>query len=166
MNDESRHSLLKKRVSLPVLSSKSTLLDQTELGVEQSESRSSLAWVGLGVMANFVVLIPLALFGTLPFREFTQGVRPMSGRVLVLIAFMGACVIVIASFSSGYLIGRMSRVTKVRDGVWAGLIAGLILWVVSISSNRDIATILAGASLLLISTLCTSLGTYRGKRAR
>lgn len=167
MNSPTKQPTEKKRVSLPVVGAKKTLLEHAELGNDVSETRSPIAWVGLGVMAHFVFMIPLALVGTVPFRSYTQGLRPMNGQVVVGIAIMGVVVLAIASSMSGYLIGRFGRSNAgVREGTLSGFVAGCILWVLSWWGVHNKAGIFAGFTIVILTSLCAWLGARKGKRSR
>lgn len=107
----------KRKVSLPVIGS------QQPAPGELPPNRSPAAWVLLGALTHFAVLLPLALLAMPLLRTFVE-----RGSMVAIVA--SAVVLIGASaLCAGYVVGRFG--TGVRDGALSGGLAALVLWAIS-----------------------------------
>jgi hypothetical protein len=147
----------KKRVSLPVVGegSKKTLLDQAELGDDEAGTRGVWSWVFLGVMAVFVVLVPLAMLAMAVLKRAyaTSDSPPVAPLVVVSIAAIGS-----SCFLGGWLVGRFGPRMTARLGAATGVLTGLVLWALT-------RTLLGGV-IVVVTAPFTALGAHVGRRGR
>src|SRR5262245_60857010 len=119
----------KKRVSLPVLGEKKpTLLEKAELGDESAGERSPVAWIGLGTMATFVALVPLAMLAMLGAHAIANAKGVSSGVATAGLVAVAIVTLALSSWAGGYLVGRFGGKAGVREGALSGAVVGLILW--------------------------------------
>ena len=96
---------------------------------DDGDERSPAAWVALGVMAIFVVVVPLAMlvFAALRALPFS----PSAGAGLALTVILSALTPAISSAAGGWLVGRFGPDDRGRVAALAGLGAGLVMWALS-----------------------------------
>ena len=150
----------KKRVSLPIHPSdpgagNQTLLDRAELGDDAEVTRGPWSWVLLGVMAIFVVLVPLAmLVMALLRRVYASSEAP---PIAPLVAGSVAA-IAIACLSGGFLVGRFGPRMTAPLGAATGALAGVVLWALSRT--------LLGGIVVVLTTPLSALGAHLGRKQR
>ncbi len=154
----------RKKVSLPVVGAgaKKTFLEQAELGDEEAGTRSPAAWVLLGAMATFVVLVPEAMLATWALTaiyrrgaEASAGTNELPFLPFVLVSIAS---VVLASLAGGALIGRFGPKITVRMGALVGALVGVVLWALS-------RTVL-GVVVLPVTLSMAALGVVLGRRGR
>lgn len=147
----------KAKVSLPVLGAgaKKTFLEQAEIGDEEAGNRSPTAWVFLGAMATFVVLVPLSMLTTWALDALFH--HPSD---LPFVPFVAASItaIAIAQVAGAALVGRFGPKITVRMGALVGAIVGVVLWGLSRTA--------LGVVVLPLTVPMGALGVALGRRGR
>lgn len=148
----------KKRVSLKIVGEgeKQTLLQRAEIGDEAATERSPAAWVILGAIAVFVVLVPLSMLSLgVAQRIYGQDAEARHPWPLVIVAVVS---IVVSCACGGFLVGRFGPRVDARKGAFSGAIAGVVLWALSRTP--------LGFVLVLVAAPSAALGAFVGRRAR
>lgn len=151
----------KKRVSLPVVGDGAggkTLLQQAQLGDDLATERSDTAWIGLGVLAIFVVLIPLAMLAMAALK-WIYGASPLDGAgavgALVVISIL---TVAISSTLGAFIVGRFGPRIGGAHGAILGALAGALMW--------GISRAWLGVVILVVTVPAAALGARLGRRAR
>ena len=149
----------KKRVSLPIHPTsegkKKTLLEEAELGDDGESTRGPWSWVLLGVMAIFVVLVPL---GMLMMAVLRRVYAELDAPPLASLVVASILAIAIASLAGGWLVGRFGPRVTGSFGAATGALAGVVLWALS--------RLLLGAIVLLLTTPIAAFGAHLGRKQR
>ncbi|MBL8717595.1 MAG: hypothetical protein JNL79_16535 [Myxococcales bacterium] len=118
---------------------------------ELPEERSRGAWIILGALAVFAVLVPLAMLAMAMVKAMGQ---PGPG-VLIAVSVVSVSA---SSFAGGYLVGRFGAKAGPREGGLAGALAGLVMWGLSRTP--------LGVVILPVTAAAASLGARVGVRSR
>jgi len=148
----------KKRVSLPVVGQggRSTLGD-VDTGEGVPTARAPGAWILLGALATFALLLPLLYVVTAIVGAIYRA--PVGAPQTLLPAAIGGVLSVGAgAFAGGYIVGRFGGRAGTREGALAGVLAGLVMWAMS--------RMLLGVVIVLVTWTAGYLGARIGKRSR
>jgi tRNA-(ms[2]io[6]A)-hydroxylase len=115
------------------------------------EERPRGAWIVLGALAVFAVLVPLAMVTLAALRA--MNVVGAGGLAVASLACVAA-----SSAVGGYLVGRFGAKAGPREGALAGALAGVVMWALSRTP--------LGALILPVTVGAAWLGARRGRRAR
>jgi len=118
---------------------------------ELPEERSRGAWVILGALAVFAVLVPVAMLA----MAMVKAMGAPSPLVLVVLSVAS---VGLSSFAGGYLVGRFGARAGPREGGLAGALAGLVMWGLSRAP--------LGGVILLVTVTAGVLGARVGVRSR
>ncbi|MEO7091870.1 MAG: hypothetical protein ABI175_01385 [Polyangiales bacterium] len=148
----------KKRVSLPVVGDgarERTLLERAELGDDGDGTRGPWAWVLLGVMAVFVVLVPLGMVMMAVLRRVYADLDapPIASLVAASIA-----AIALSSVAGGWLVGRFGPRMTPMLGAATGTLTGVVLW--------GLSRMWVGVVVLLLTAPFAALGARVGRKQR
>lgn len=88
---------------------------------ELPEERSPAAWVMLGVLAVFTVLVPLAMI----VMAIAKGAPSPGFFVVASVLCVG-----LSAYAGGYLVGRFGNAGPFGGAV-SGALAGLLMWALS-----------------------------------
>ncbi|MBI2391963.1 MAG: hypothetical protein HYV09_20395 [Deltaproteobacteria bacterium] len=147
----------KKRVSLPMVGQPRRAVDDVDLGDHLPKARAPGAWILLGGLSVFAVLMPLmylaiALIGAI-YRA------PVGAPQTVLPAGVaGAIVVAVSATCGGFIVGRFGGKAGPREGALAGLLTGLVLWALT--------RMPIGAVVLALTVPFAFVGARWGRRTR
>ena len=139
----------KKRVSLPVLGSSGSSPG------ELPPTRGRGAWVVLGALTVFAVLVPAMMLAATIVRSGSHDDTPPP---LAWVASAAVVVVLVSSFAGGYVVGRFGGAAGPREGALAGALAGLALWALS--------RMAVGGVMLALTTPVAWAGARWGRRSR
>jgi hypothetical protein len=155
-----------KRVSLPVVGAgkASTFLEQADLGDELApDDRAPAAWIGLGAMMTFALMVPLAMAAMALLRAIYAGAEGQRVNPVPLYVLSFA-VPAISALGGGFLIGRFGPRVGPKGGALSGLIAGVGMFTIAmVGEVRAGHGALAGLSALVI-VLVTAPSSWLGAR--
>ncbi len=158
-----------KKVSLPVVGAGKarTLLEQADIGDELApDDRAPAAWIGLGAMMTFALMVPLAMLAMSLLRSLYAGAEGQRVNPVPLYVLSFA-VPAISAFGGGFMIARFGPRVGPKGGALAGLIAGTgMLTIAMVGEVRAGHGLLAGLSavvILLVTTPSSWLGARLGR---
>ena len=148
----------KRRVSLPVVgqSGRSTL-GSIDTGEGVPTAKAPGAWIILGALATFALLMPLAYVVIAIIGAAYRA--PVGAPQTALPAAIGTVLAVgAAAFSGGYIVGRFGGRAGPREGGLSGVLAGAVLWAMS--------RMLLGVAIVFVTWPAAYIGARIGKRSR
>lgn len=148
----------KKKVSLPVVGQKPRS-DGDDQGFGQGfgppTAKSPAAWVVLGALSMFAVLVPLAMLSMTFLRGYYERTSTVSPGPTIAVA---VAAVALAAFAGGTIVGRFGHRCGPREGALSGVLAGLVMWGMSRTGM--------GVAILLVTVPAAWVGAVRGRRAR
>ncbi len=151
----------KKRISLPVVGQSQRPLDGVDTG-EGVPTRSPAAWVLLGALATFAVLLPLSMVA-MALLKAAYASRGDAGAIDAgPIAIVSIVCVGISSAAGGWIVGRFGGKAGAREGALSGLVAGLVM-----AGLGALGAPLYLSLVILVVTIPTAwLGARRGRATR
>src|SRR5687767_2891458 len=148
----------KKRVSLPVVGQPSrSTLGSVDTGEGVPTARAPGAWILLGALATFALMLPLLYIVTALLGAIYRA--PVGAPETLLPAAIGGVLSVGAgAFAGGYIVGRFGGRAGPREGALAGVLAGVVMWAMS--------RMLLGVVIVFVTWTAGYLGARIGKRSR
>lgn len=151
---------------LPVLNDKppASARGEHDPGDPLAEERAPWRWVALGIVATFLVWLPVeVLVGTLvqPLvaRSEEDG-APGSLRLWIVAAHTLAYAV--GTFAGGVLVGRLGGKAGRREAAVAGAGAGVLAWVLTMSLGMPGSALTKGLMLALIALIGAGGGVLGG----
>jgi hypothetical protein len=148
----------KKRVSLPVVgNSGRSQLGSVDTGEGVPTARAPGAWIILGALATFALMLPLLYVITALLGAVYRA--PIGAPQTLLPAAIGGVLSVGAgAYAGGYIVGRFGGRAGTREGALAGILAGVVMWAMS--------RMLLGVVIVFVTWISAYLGARIGKRSR
>jgi hypothetical protein len=102
-----------------------------------------LHWVGIGVVAIFLVLLPLTAAGNLLLAKMlraadvgaTPAVVPL--RFAIAIPAVNLLCVAISMLAGGYLVGRFGGRARTKEATLSGSAAALIAWLMALTAPGE-----------------------------
>lgn len=161
-----------RKVSLPVTGAGKpmTFLEKAEIGDDAvSGDRPPAAWIGLGAMATFAFMVPLAMGAMSLLKSFyahAPGGRPNPVPLYVLSFLVPA----VSAAAGGFLVGRFGPKMGAKGGLFSGLIAGIGMFAIAASGEvregRGWLSALSALVIVIVTTPAGWLGGRLGKMGR
>lgn len=152
----------KKRVSLPVVGQSQRPLDGVDTGEGIPSARAPAAWILLGALATFAVLIPLSMLAMALLKAIYAS-RADSGSIDAgPIAIVSILCVSIASAAGGWIVGRFGGKAGPREGALSGVVAGLVMAGLGALG----APVYLSLVILVVTVPTAWLGARRGRATR
>jgi MFS family permease len=136
---------------------------------EQSLPRPPWHWTAIGVLAIYLVWLPLAgLINSFVLNTFfegmdstTIGLAPLKARIILI--GLNAAAFVLSSFAGGFMVGRFGKEAGLREATLSGIVAATIAWALAFVPS-PFPALLVWALLLLCMLILGALGAYGGAK--
>lgn len=146
----------KKRVSLPVVGQPRRAIDDVE-DPGAPTARAPAAWILLGSMASFAVMMPLVYLVAATLGAIYRAPAG-APQTVVPTAILSGVTVAVSAFCGGYIVGRFGGKATPREGALSGALTGLVLWALS--------RLLLGVVLVLLTVPAAYFGARFGRRSR
>jgi tRNA-(ms[2]io[6]A)-hydroxylase len=135
-------------------------------GEDDGDERPPWHWVALGVVATFVVWLPLAGLANTVLQRMLERATDTELPPSVRLAMVGLNVLafVIAGAAGGYLVGRFGGRAGQREASASGVVVATIAWGIALTQEAR-AGVLGWSVLLVVMVTIGSAASYAGGRA-
>ena len=140
------------------------LLAKAEVADESDVDRPPWHWSAIGAAAIFLAWLPMALVVNGPLGRLLEG----GARERVAAIALNVTAFALASFASGYLVGRFGGRAGVKEATLAGVLAAAIAWALA-AVHAQSGLLVWLLLLLAVATIgagSSRLGGHLGLRAR
>jgi tRNA-(ms[2]io[6]A)-hydroxylase len=135
---------------------------QDEDGDEDAQDRPPWHWSGIGLLAIFLVWLPLASLVNALVARMLRSVDPADGVDLAAAAPAGARTAMIgsnalcfalAALAGGYLVGRFGGRAGPKEAGVGGLLTAVLAWAIALAQTQAIAPLVWSLLLLVMGAL-------------